>query len=65
MASTPASSTKHCETDKDHPCAWNLIYNRLKEIGQFGRLRKLRAPKDWHGSAHGGARKIVREEHRI
>jgi len=59
------SSTKHCEVDPDHPCAWNLIYNRLKEIGQLDRLRKIVAPKDWHGSSHGGARKIVREEHRI
>jgi ferredoxin len=59
------SSTEHCEIDKDHPCAWQLIYTRLKAIGQLDRLRKIRPPKDWHGSAHGGSRKIVRPEHRI
>jgi ferredoxin len=59
------SSTEHCEIDVDHPCAWQLIYTRLKAIGQLDRLRKIRPAKDWHGSGHGGARKIVRQEHRI
>jgi ferredoxin len=59
------STPDHCEIDKDLPCAWQLIFKRLKDIGQQDRLKKIRAPKDWRGSSHGGLRKIVREDHRV
>jgi hypothetical protein len=37
----------------------------LKNIGQLDRLDSIVAPKDWHPSWHSGARKIVRQEHRV
>jgi hypothetical protein len=49
----------------DKPCAWQLIFKRLQSIGQLDRLEKIHPPKDWSKAWHGGARKIVRPEHRI
>ena len=51
--------------DEDRPCAWQLIYNRLKRIDQLDRLEAIVPPKDWSPSWHGSPRKIVREEHRV
>jgi len=59
------STEECCEVDKDRPCAWQLIYKRLKGIGQLGRLDRIVLQKDWRSAWHGGARKIVREEHRV
>lgn len=58
------STEEHCEVAEDRPCAWQLIYQRLKSIGQLSRLEKIHPPKDWSLAWHGGARKIVRPEHR-
>ena len=59
------SSEERCEVDPDRPCAWQLIYHRLKAIGQLDNLDEIVPPRDWRTSWHAGARKIVREEHRI
>jgi ferredoxin len=59
------STEQQCEVDKDRPCAWQLIYQRLKGIGQLDRLERIVPPKDWAPAWHGGARKTVRREHRI
>ena len=59
------STEKSCEVDESRPCAWQLIYNRLKAIGQLDRLDAIVPPKDWRPSWHSGARRIVREEHRV
>jgi ferredoxin len=59
------STEKHCEVDKDRPCAWQLIYKRLSDIGQLDRLEKIVPPKDWSKSWHSGGRKIIRIEHRV
>ena len=59
------STEESCEVDKDRPCAWQLIYKRLKGIGQLARLDRIVPAKDWRTAWHGGARKIVREEHRV
>jgi ferredoxin len=58
------STEECCEVDKDRPCAWQLIYKRLKGIGQLDRLERIVPPKDWRPAWHGGARKIVRQEPR-
>jgi len=55
----------HCEVRPDLPCAWQLIYTRLKGIGQLDRLRKIAPPKPRGASLTGGCRVIVREDHRI
>ena len=53
-----------CEVDDGRPCAWQLIYKRLASIQQLDRLEAIVPPKDWSSAWHGGARKIVRPEHR-
>lgn len=59
------SREDRCEVSPDRPCAWQLIYQRLKSIGQLDRLKKIMPPKNWNASIHGGPRVIVREDHRI
>jgi ferredoxin len=53
-----------CEVNPDMPCGWQLIYDRLKILGQLDRFEKPTPPKDWTTSRDGGWRKIVREEAR-
>jgi Fe-S-cluster-containing dehydrogenase component len=59
------STSDRCEVSADKPCAWQLIFKRLQSIGQLDRLEKIHPLKDWSKAWHGGARKIVRPEHRI
>ena len=59
------SSQDHCEVDPARPCAWQLIYLRLKEIGQLDQLKKTKPPKNWRSSQAGGCRTIIREDHRV
>jgi ferredoxin len=59
------SREDRCEIDANQPCAWQLIYKRLKDIGQLDKLKKIYAPKDWSTSIDGGSRTIIREDHRI
>jgi len=54
-----------CEVRPDRQCAWQLIYQRLKDIGELHRLRQIRPAKDWGSSLSGGSRVIIREDHRI
>jgi ferredoxin len=54
-----------CEVNPDIPCGWELIYERLKTLGQLDRFEKPTDPKDWLTSRDGGPRKIVREDLRI
>ena len=54
-----------CEISKDVPCGWELIYERLKTLGQLDRFEKPVDPKDWSTSRDGGPRTIVREDLRI
>jgi len=67
MLNGPCSGSREdrCEVDDGRPCAWQLIYARLKEIGQLDRLKDLRPPKNWRPSISGGCRTIVREDHRV
>jgi len=59
------SREDRCEVRPDRECAWQLIYRRLKDIGQLDRLKQIAPPKDWSASRDGGYRVIVREDHRI
>jgi len=54
-----------CEVDPDRPCAWQLIYARLKDIDQLERIEEVVPPKDWRPAWYGGARKIIRKEHQV
>ena len=59
------SREDRCEVRPDRPCAWQLIYTRLKGIGQLDRLKQIESPKNWRSSLSGGPRVIIREDHRI
>ena len=59
------SREDRCEVTPDRQCAWQLIYNRLKDIGQLDRLKKIAPAKNWNASLDGGYRVIIREDHRI
>jgi ferredoxin len=54
-----------CEISSEIPCGWELIYQRLKTLGQLDRFENPVEPKDWTTSRDGGVRKIVREDLRI
>ncbi len=59
------SREDRCEVRSDRPCAWQLIYQRLKGIGQLDRLKHIELPRNWSQSLNGGPRVIIREDHRI
>ena len=54
-----------CEVNPDTPCAWQLIIDRLTELGQLDNLRKYIPPKNWQTGLSGGPRRLVREDHII
>jgi ferredoxin len=56
-------STKgHCEINKDLVCGWQLIIDRLKELGKLDDYETLTPIKDWSTERAGGPRKVVRED---
>jgi ferredoxin len=59
------SEDGHCEVDKDIPCAWQLIYDRLSSMGKLDVLLQLQPPKNWRAARDGGPRKIVRPDLRL
>jgi ferredoxin len=59
------SRPERCEVRPDRDCAWQLIYKRLKNIGQLDRIKKITPAKNWSTSLDGGCRTIIREDHRI
>ncbi|MEW6716502.1 MAG: methylenetetrahydrofolate reductase C-terminal domain-containing protein [Chloroflexota bacterium] len=59
------SEDGHCEINPDIPCAWQLIYDRLKSMGRLETLLELQEPKNWCTSRDGGPRKIVRQDLRL
>ncbi len=67
MLNGPCSGSREdrCEVNPERQCAWQLIYQRLKSIGQLDRLKKIKSPKNWNKSQSGGYRSIVREDHRV
>jgi ferredoxin len=38
-----------CEIDKEKDCAWTLIYNRLRDLGQLDAMRKFQGPRNHLG----------------
>ena len=40
-------SNGKCETDPEIDCGWELIYNRLKKLGQLDKLYKFIPPRDY------------------
>lgn len=54
-----------CEIDPEVECGWQLIYDRLKELGQLDKLEKVLPAKDWSTNRDGGPRKRIREDLKI
>jgi ferredoxin len=59
------SEAGHCEVNAEIPCAWQLIYDRLKSLDKLEVLMDIQPPKNWRTSRDGGPRKIVREDLRL
>ena len=59
------SQNGKCEVNSETNCAWQLIIDRLKSLGQMNNLMTYIPPKDWRLSNSGGPRKLVREDHII
>lgn len=51
-----------CEVDPEIDCAWQLIFDRMKELNMLDRLEENEPIKDWSTGRDGGPGKIVRED---
>jgi len=51
-----------CEVSKDTPCAWQLVYDRLKALGKLEVLEKIQPVRDWSPSSSGIPRGVYRED---
>ena len=52
-----------CEIDPENtPCGWQLIYDRMKELGMADRLEENQPLKDWSTGRSGGPGKIIKED---
>jgi ferredoxin len=49
-----------CEIAKDMPCAWALIFYRLKKQDKLDNLDRLQAPRDWRTGPGKGTRNRTR-----
>jgi ferredoxin len=51
-----------CEVNPDTDCAWQLIIDRLKTLGQLDNIKHFIPPNDWRPSGAGGPRRLFRED---
>ncbi|MFH1563748.1 MAG: methylenetetrahydrofolate reductase C-terminal domain-containing protein [Nitrospirota bacterium] len=56
------SQNGKCEVNKEMDCGWQLIYERLKILGQIDRVEDILPPKDWSTDRDKGQRRILRED---
>ena len=54
-----------CEIDPEVPCAWQLIYDRLKAQGRLDQMLEVMPARDWSTGRDGGPRRLVREDLRL
>ena len=59
------SQNGKCEIDPELPCAWQLIYDRLKAQGRLYQMMEIMPAKDWSHSRDGGPRRLLRPELRL
>jgi hypothetical protein len=59
------SQDGECEVDPEMDCAWQLIYERLAELGKLDLILKVEPVKDWSTSRDGGPRRIDRPDLRL
>jgi 5,10-methylenetetrahydrofolate reductase/ferredoxin len=53
------SRNGRCEINSETDCAWHLIIERLKALGQMDNLRIYLPPKNWAASFSSGPRKLI------
>ncbi|MBF0204438.1 MAG: methylenetetrahydrofolate reductase C-terminal domain-containing protein [Desulfamplus sp.] len=51
-----------CEINKELDCAWQLIIDRLRDLGRLDDYEIVAPIKDWSTERSGGPRKVVRED---
>ena len=56
------SSNGKCEINKELDCAWQLIIDRLRDLGRLDDYEIVAPIKDWSTERAGGPRKVVRED---
>ena len=56
------SSQGKCEIDPEVDCAWQLIVDRLKELGELDSLEQTAPLKDWSSERSGGPRKVIKRD---
>lgn len=49
-----------CEVDPNTPCAWMMIYYRLKMQNKLHLLNEMRPPRDWRNGGGSGPRSRIR-----
>jgi SAM-dependent methyltransferase len=60
------SSKGKCEIKRETDCAWQLIYDRLKTLGQLYKLEEIIPARRWGvESRDSGPRRIVREDLKV
>lgn len=59
------SQNGKCEIDPGIDCGWQVIYDRLKALGQLDKLEEILPPKDWSTNRDGGPRRIDRRDLRL
>jgi ferredoxin len=59
----PCGGTKNskCEVSPDIPCAWVMIYERMKGLGKLDELKKIIDAKDWSKIQRPGKYKVKEE----
>lgn len=50
-----------CEVSPDIPCAWVMIYERMKAIGKLNEFKKIIGAKDWSKTQRPGRYKVKEE----
>jgi ferredoxin len=61
----PCGGSKNgkCEVNpEEYDCAWNLIYERMKDTGRLESLEELEPIRDWSTGRDGGPGKIIKED---
>jgi len=56
------SEDGRCEIAPDVQCAWQLIYDRLTQLGLVHLMEEIIPAKDWSTARDGGPRRVVRED---
>jgi ferredoxin len=56
------STNGKCEISTDLDCAWQLIIDRLKELGRLDDYEQIAPIKDWSTERAGGPRRVIRED---